>query len=77
MRTTVLLLHTVPRILLCAFLLLAAFAVHWLLGLLAALVLIPVGIGFYGEYRDAIAREPTPTDHSQTAIRQRLGYPQE
>ena len=77
MRIFVLIVHTVPRVLLCAFLLLCAFAVHWLLGLLAAVVLIPAGLGFVGEYLDAIAQEPTQVDQSQKAVRQRLGYPQE
>lgn len=57
MRIAVLLLHTVPRVLFCAFLLLLAFAAHWLLGLLAALVLVPTALGVVGEYMDANSQE--------------------
>jgi hypothetical protein len=56
MRLAALLFYVVPRVLVCAAALAVAWFLHWLLGVLATVVLVPTAIGFYGEYRDAIAR---------------------
>lgn len=52
-RMAVLVLHTAPAIAVALLVLLVAFAIHWLLGIVA---LLPIGLGIgalVGEYQDA------------------------
>jgi ABC-type transporter Mla maintaining outer membrane lipid asymmetry permease subunit MlaE len=56
MKIAALFVYVLPRVLACGAVILLASALHWLTGLLAALILVPVAFGFYGQWRDAIAQ---------------------
>lgn len=73
----VLLTTTIPGMAVLALLLLGAFAVHWVLGLLLAPVLLLAIFGTLGEWLDAKFNSAQASPRSTEAQRRRgLGYPE-
>lgn len=56
MKTAVFWIHTAPRIALCLLAALAAWGIHWLLGLFVTPFALLAAASFYGEYLDASAQ---------------------